>query len=371
MQRSESDTNGTAEQSVAEQLQRLGVRSEVDAEMALGEIKGRVRQAADEAGILADYDAVSAEAERIWTSFGDERRGPRVATIDGTTGEVRDWRRPDTTPDRGPDVGTTIHAISDDRQMELLFAVPAAAKFGTAPYLAAPELEQIALRLIETKEAFDELLDLKIVYRWKAKGGTSKGHPKLGGIERVSGQTLAFIAGPAPDLLVWLAADTLRDSGVTELQVEAVLFDQLASIEWSDGDEDEDGDPTWRLVGPEIMCHLATLEEYGPFTRKLQAARPAFSQPGLFDGPLDPVAGDDGSGVLIHADGTPMTADEIAEMEAAEERGEQDDPGDEDDASGFGASDEGQDVEARLAERCPHGHAGCDGRHDLSDDPVS
>jgi hypothetical protein len=36
---------------------------------------------------------------------------------------------------------------------------------------------------------------------------------------------------------------------------------------------------------------------------------------------------DDGSGVLIHADGTPLTDDEIAEQEAAELHGEEDDDG--------------------------------------------
>ena len=139
----------------------------------------------------------------------------------------------------------------------------------------------MAERLIVTKDQLVNLVDLKIVYRWRAKGGTSKGWPKLADIERVSGQTLAFIAGPAPHLLVWLAADTLRESAVTERQLEAILFDQLVSVEWSDGDED--GDPTWRLVGPEVVCHLATLEEYGAFTRKLEAAKSAFIQPSLFE----------------------------------------------------------------------------------------
>ena len=164
--------------------------------------------------------------------------------------------------------------------------IPSVSAFGTAPYIDAPALADLAERLIEEHEHLQDLADLRIIYRWKAKGGTAKGWPKLGAIERVSGQTLAFIAGSAPDLLVWLAADTLRESAVTERELEAILFDQLVSVEWSDGDED--GDPTWRLVGPEVVCHLATLEAYGAFTRKLENAKAAFTQPSLFQADHDP-----------------------------------------------------------------------------------
>jgi hypothetical protein len=248
--------------------------------------------------------ATAAESDDLGERMADraEVAGRAMATaqvtVDGS-GSVVDVRPAEMTPDRGPDVGTTHHAVTDDTNAAIAAfnhddaeidedwkpepskLIPAAAKFGTAPYLDAPSIADLAERLIESKEALGDLADLRIVYRWKAKGGTSKGWPKLAGIERVSGQTLAFIAGPAPDLLVWLAADTLRESAVTERQIEAILFDQLVSVEWSDGDED--GDPTWRLVGPEVMCHLATLEEYGAFTRKLESAKAAFIQPSLFE----------------------------------------------------------------------------------------
>ena len=49
-------------ESIAERLQRLGVRSQTDAEMPLGEIKGLVRDAAEEAGILAGVAEIDAEA---------------------------------------------------------------------------------------------------------------------------------------------------------------------------------------------------------------------------------------------------------------------------------------------------------------------
>lgn len=258
---------------------------------------------------------------------------------DGIVAEVRPAEM---TPDRG-DV-TTHHTITDDEPrwsgagaaVGVVELIPGPSKFGQAPYIDAPELKAIAERLIYEKDALADLTDLQIVYRWKAKGGNQKGWPRLGGIERVSGQTLAFIAGKAPDLLVWLAADTLRESAVSELQLEAILFDQLVSVEWSDGDED--GDPTWRLVGPEIMCHLATLEEYGAFTRKLESAKSAFVQPSLFDASVTSERFTDdeakrvisiaaaahaqqqeaGAGVLIHPDGTALTDDEIEAMERHE-----------------------------------------------------
>jgi hypothetical protein len=81
--------------------------------------------------------------------------GPRE--YDVVDGEVRDWRRPDTTPDRG-DV-TTVHTITDDEprfsgagaegaQQANSFLVPTDAAFNGRQYRDAPELANIAEKLI-------------------------------------------------------------------------------------------------------------------------------------------------------------------------------------------------------------------------------
>ena len=164
--------------------------------------------------------------------------------------------------------------------------IPSAARFGSLAFLEAPDLEEIALRLIRSTLDFEQLADLRIAYRWKATGGKSGGRPRIGGIAKVSGQSLAFLPEHGPELLVWLSADTLRDAFASSLQVEASLYEQLAHVEWSD-DNEETGESSWTLVGPDVVCHRATLERYGPFTRTLALAKPAFQQPGLFDVPSE------------------------------------------------------------------------------------
>lgn len=342
-------------ESMAERLQRLGVRSQADADMPLGEVKGLVRDAAEEAGILADTDEINAEAERIWTSFGSREH---TYTVDAS-GEVRDWRtfskRPADATDDGEEAGVTHHHITDDEprfsgagasdgepQQQSMFLIPSDGQFNGKLYRDAPDLANIAERLIEEHGHLRELVNCQIRYFWRRKTGVSKGRVKIGYCKRAS-DLLGHFTGC--DFIIWLSATTARDGKFTDRQVEAAIFHQLCHIE-----TDDEGN--FISARHDFEGFAAEVRQYGTWTEDLKLGGTAFvaaQQMGLFDvddgiEDDDDEEGEDGqaggfvparaargdsAGVLIHPDGTPLTAEEIAEQEAAEARGEFDDDDDE------------------------------------------
>jgi len=147
-------------ESIAERLQRLGVRSQAAEDMPLGEIKGLVRDAAEAAGVLAGVAEIDAEAERIWTSFGSREH---TYTVDAS-GEVRDWRTYATRPadaqaSEDDDAGVTHHHITDDEprfsgagadvvEGEISRLIPTDASFQKRDFQDAPGLANLAEALI-------------------------------------------------------------------------------------------------------------------------------------------------------------------------------------------------------------------------------
>lgn len=336
----------SSDPSMADQLADLRVETQCDAGMARGEIAGLVRKAVEDAGLLADHDEIEAETDRIWTSFGS-LAAPKLYDV-GSDGTVRDWRRPDTTPDRGPEVGTTVHTITGDDQRFSgagasdgdgeRFPVPSDSDFRGKLYRDAPELADIAEGLISKHGFLSELINAEIRYYWRRKTGVSKGRVKIGYCKRAS-DLLGHFSGA--DFLIWLSATTARDGKFTPRQVEAAIFHQLLHIE-----TDDEGN--FISARHDFEGFAQEIRHYGTWTEDLKLAVPAFKaaeQMGLFDLDDDGIEDDDedegvdyggrvfegalianvtgvgpedGAGVLIHADGTPMTADEIEAMERHE-----------------------------------------------------
>lgn len=327
---------------MAEQLQRLGVIADCDDQMPRGEIGGKVRAAVEEAGLLADHDEIERETDRIWASFGYAKSdgGPRVydVQVDGT---VKDWRRPDPGPQRDP-FEPPVHQVGDDQRFsgggageghqQSLFLVPSDAQFHGKLYRDAPELGDIAERLIDQHEHLADLLNCDIRYFWRRKTGVSKGRVKIGYCKRAS-DLLGHFTGC--DFIIWLSATTARDGKFTDRQVEAAIFHQLCHIE-----TDDEGN--FISARHDFEGFAAEIRQYGPWTEDLKVGGSAFvkaNQMGLFDVDDEGIEDDedeaddgsgglmhapirDGAGTLIHADGTPMTAEEIEAQEAAEVEGE-------------------------------------------------
>lgn len=326
---------------VADHLVGLGVERECTAEMSLHMITERVRDAARERLALqhapTENDVVL-EAERIWVSLDRQRSHTYSVEQDGT---IRDWRRPDNTPDRGPDVGSAVHQLDDDGQRfsgagaeddeAERFPVPSDAKFNGRLYRDAPELADIAEGLIGQHGFLSELINCEIRYYWRRKTGVSKGRVKIGYCKRAS-DLLGHFSGA--DFIIWLSATTARDGKFTPRQVEAAIFHQLLHIE-----TDDEGN--FISARHDFEGFAQEIRTYGVWTEDLKVARSAFragEQMGLFDMDDDGIEDDedleddreeaaqagyvedptDGAGVLVHADGTPMTAEEIEAQEAAE-----------------------------------------------------
>lgn len=315
---------------VAREMPLLDVGASCTAEMSLHMITERVRDAvlATDWGKLATDAEIVAEAERIWVSLDRKRSHTYSVELDGT---VRDWRRPDTTPDRG-DV-TELHTLTDDEprfsgggdgqaEGRDLYAVPTDAQFNGKLYRDAPDLANRAETLIERHGFLSDLVNCEIRYFWKRKTGVSKGRVKIGYCKRAS-DLLGHFTGA--DFIVWLSATTARDGKFTDTQVEAALFHQLLHIGTDDSGNFIFAPHDFEGFGAEIR-------HYGTWTEDLKLGGTAFvaaHQMGLFDSDEDEGLEDesggpmhapmrDGAGVLIHADGEPMSADEIEAMERHE-----------------------------------------------------
>ena len=262
--------------------------------------------------------------------------GSRVYSVD-SGGSVSDWRRPDPglTPDRGPEVGTTVHAVAADDQRfsgagsdaPARALVPTDAQFVGRQYREAPELADIAERLVDTHGFLAELANCDIRWYWKRKTGSSKGRVKIGFMKRAS-DLLGHFSGA--DFIGWLSATTARDSKFTSKQVEAAVLHQLCHV-----GADDNGN--WVFVPHDFEGFAQEVRHYGTWTESLKLGGSAFtaaSQMGLFDETDDDEEGEDaspgaeyttraqwpherhapmrdGAGVLVHADGTALTDDEI------------------------------------------------------------
>lgn len=349
---------------IAEQLQALGVIADCDADMARGEIGGKVRVAVEEAGLLADHDEIERETDRIWGSFGYAKSdgGPRVYDVDAS-GQVSDFRRPDPGPQRDP-FEPPVHQVGDDDQRfsgagasdqhRMSAMIPQDSAFQKRQFMLAPALQNLAEELIERHGFLEQLEACELEFKWQRLGTNSNGKRSIGTLKRVSGVWADYCSA---QFVIYLAADTARLANFTDRQVEAALFHQLLHI-----GKDKKGN--WIRVGHDFEGFGTEVRHYGPWTEDLKIGGQAFTaahQMGLFDQACDDEdddeAEDDGAGVLIHNDGSPMTAEEIEAQEAAELADDDDDveafepeeDGDED-ASGSSTTNEGQEEEDPLAD---------------------
>jgi len=140
-------------------------------------------------------------------------------------------------------------------------------------YAAAPDLEHLAYRLIDARKFDADLSDVKIIYLWKAKGGTQGGSWRMGDCKRMTGLSAHFAEC---DFVIWLAADHCRSLSLSAMQIEALLFHELSHI----SREEEDGEAPGEVVVTlskryhDFDGFIRELAEYGPWSFDLsQAAR--------------------------------------------------------------------------------------------------
>lgn len=139
-----------------------------------------------------------------------------------------------------------------------------------ADFIAAPELREIADRLIRTGPV-SRLNDgkLRIDYRWKHRGGFGGGRANIGKCVKLSGAAKHYAGGA--HFLIWLAADHCETEGYDARQIEALLFHELLQIE-PEEKEDKFGNPVtvYHKVWMDFDGFFAELEHYGAWNRNLQ-----------------------------------------------------------------------------------------------------
>jgi hypothetical protein len=166
-------------------------------------------------------------------------------------------------------------------QMTFELTVPGKDAFNGKPFLVAPELSRLADAVIDRHAPrFELLTDFSVDYLWRARGGTRRGEPILADLLKPGGLTLHYSQA---DFVVVFSANHLVDLGLTALQWEALMFEQLSKA----GSNENTG--TAELRPYDFAGFNAALEAYGPWREDLKLmASTVWEQPAL---PLDDQGG--------------------------------------------------------------------------------
>ncbi len=360
-----------------------GMALEIETDEAYGLIQSKVRAWLDERGIIAQEDEIRAKTNDLYGAAAGHAQPARpTASATYTVGPdgLVNGFTPDAPRPELPGMPARPAAVSGDVLTPL--KVPSDAIFDDSEYAMSSPLSQRARTLISRHpEHLKHLEAFSVIYLWRKAGGKSKGRVVFGKCQKPSGLLKHFSEAT---YVIWLAADHCRAAGFDDRQIEALLFHEMLHTGVAEVDENTGRGGGAITVPHELEVFRAEIEIYGLWAPDLKAIAPAFKQASLFGGPtptecrgcrmevkLDadgwcalcsppmPAAApmfsgqpsdferqeaagaaysdeiDDGApplnlsgaGVLIHPDGTPMTAEEIAEQEAAELR---DDPAEDD-----------------------------------------
>lgn len=156
--------------------------------------------------------------------------------------------------------------------------VPEDGDFGTAEYLPADEIRSIAESLMP--DLFVYLIGADITYLWKRKGGAKNNRDSWGQCSKPSGLT-SYFAG-APDYVIWIAADHVRDAIanglIDERGIEALVFHELSHTHW-----DRDAGK-YVVVGHDFEGFNREVTEYGAWRPDLSRLHKTMKQMPLFGG---------------------------------------------------------------------------------------
>lgn len=158
---------------------------------------------------------------------------------------------------------------------------------GWRDFLPAPDLEAIARELIDEDEALGHLVQYRVVYLWKRKGGQKAGQAVMGKCTKASGPAKHFADAT---WVIWLAADWAKAYELTRQQVEAALHHELThagekEIEVTRPDGETDTKVVPAIRGHDAEMFRSEVERYGLWRLPLRTVAPAFRQLSLsFDG---------------------------------------------------------------------------------------
>lgn len=343
---------------------------------AYGHLEARLRAWIEERGVWALEPEIRRMADQLLADAEQRRPATETTYTVDLSGNVNGYTVHEVSAEL-PGMPPTPEPINGLR-------VPSDSQFVDG-WTDSTSLVQRAIELIKRHpDELEHLHGMPMSFLWRQRGGKSRGRPNMGATVKAGGLLKHFAAST---FCIWLAADHVRAAGYGDRQIEALLFRQLLAAGVAEVDEDTGRGGGATLVPPEIQAYEAEIRVYGAWEPAHKSAARTFQQVSLFDGPTAqeegqylcvrcegerttvrrglcrdctndaasewlereyPPADDEptcdsaqvdmlegepaldlsGAGILIHDDGTPFTAEEIAAQEAAELR---DDPAEFDD----------------------------------------
>lgn len=139
--------------------------------------------------------------------------------------------------------------------------IPISEDFEGRDFKSAPDLEEIAKRLIFRHSCFSHLREVPILYSWKCEGGGTGGRLALGRCAKLSGKE-SFLCEGRYEFVIWCAADNCRNNSFTEFQLEALVFHELSHI--------KEVDYQLKIQGHDCELFYGEIEHYGLWKRDLR-----------------------------------------------------------------------------------------------------
>jgi hypothetical protein len=132
-------------------------------------------------------------------------------------------------------------------------------------FLKSDDIAEVANLLIRSK--MQHLGPVRIEYFWKQKGGSKGGNRIVGTCKRPSGILKHYCPS---EIIIWLAADHVRELKLTRFQVEAAVYHELNHIEY--------GPEGLTLRGHDFEGFGTEIQEYGTWTTSLKIAEAAVQE---------------------------------------------------------------------------------------------
>lgn len=141
-------------------------------------------------------------------------------------------------------------------------------------FIPGADIEAMAAHVFRKHEdLFRHILNFRLQFRWRAKGGQRQGAPTLGRCQKTAGLLREFSGA---DFVIMLSADHCRTYQLTFAQIEALVFHELCHVDATDAYKP-------RIEGHDFEGFVAELLHYGAWKNDLKAMEAAIVQPTLFD----------------------------------------------------------------------------------------
>ena len=132
--------------------------------------------------------------------------------------------------------------------------VPNADQFEEGDYLDAPELRDLANKLMAQDADLQWLATVEITYLWKKKGGKNRGRIRLAQVQKTPKLMRHFVT---TEFVIWAAAEELTGLAISSVQLERIVFHELCHFH-----RDEESGKA-QIFGHDLEYFYRELDRYG------------------------------------------------------------------------------------------------------------